>query len=122
MKEDVLKEFRGIITENNIIKYLQEEIRQIHATRNVSRSIINGKLEIDDLLPLQEQEIKRLEKMIEHLRLMKKEIRYFETYKEMWLELYNEVKKPCGIEYMQDLEAKHQDELMVWENDKRNKE
>jgi hypothetical protein len=34
-----------------------------------------------------------------------------DKYKKMWEELYSENEKPCGIEYMQDLEDKYKIEV-----------
>jgi hypothetical protein len=49
--------------------------------------------------------------IIRHLNAIEEMLFNTLKYKKMWEELYSENEKPCGIEYMQDLEDKYKIEV-----------
>lgn len=64
---------------------------------------------IDDLIIEQDNRQAREQEQLERrsIRYIEKIEQERDKYKQAWKELYEEREKPCGIEYMQDLEQKY---------------
>lgn len=96
MLEDIKKEISNLTTFNG----------------GHNRMYISDLFKILDKYNNQEDYLLERIKTLKNTQLLQlKSISELDKYKNAWEELYSEREKPCGIEYMQDLEDKYKIEV-----------